>query len=301
MDNVGNKIKGLILLAGISLALAAAAAQAPPKTANESWAARWIQAPWSTERDGAELDGSRPMPVFRREFAVRGKVTAATLRIAGLGQYEARIGSKGEMHLVAPRGLHQAWTDYRKTVTFETYDVTKVVAPGRNVLGVLLGNGMYNVQRTKGRYTKFDGSFGAPRLIAELTLKYADGKTETVGTDGEWKAAKGPVTFSSTYGGEDFDARKEQAGWDRPGFGDANWVAATETNGPGGEMISAMTQEVSAGDVHEPVKTTELGQGKVLYDLGVNFGGGSVGAREGAGGRRAEADSRRIVGSRMGR
>ena len=82
----------------------------------------------------------------------------------------------------------------------------------------MLGNGMYNVQKTQGRYTKFEGSFGVPKMIAELRLGYADGKAETIGTDAEWKVARGPVTFSSTYGGEDFDARKVQAGWDRAGF-----------------------------------------------------------------------------------
>src|SRR5437868_4384749 len=54
---------------------------------NPEWTAKWIQAPWSTERDGAELDGSTPMPIFRREFVVRAKPVKATLRIAGLGQF----------------------------------------------------------------------------------------------------------------------------------------------------------------------------------------------------------------------
>jgi hypothetical protein len=241
--------------------------------ANPAWVAKWIQAPWSTERDGTELDGSRPMPVFRREFVVRAKPVKAMLRIAGLGQFEGRIGSRDEVHLVAPHGLHQAWTDYKKTVTFETYDVTRWLAPGRNVIGVMLGNGMYNVQQTKGRYTKFEGSFGGPKLIAELRVRYADGKTETIATDGSWKAVRGPVLFSSTYGGEDFDGRKEESGWDKPGFADASWAAAQETSGPGGELIPAITQEVREGDFHEPVKTTDLGGGKVVYDLGVNFAG----------------------------
>jgi hypothetical protein len=250
---------------------------------NPAWTAKWIQAPWSTERDGAELDGagldgaglvgSRPMPVFRREFVVRAKPVKATLRIAGLGQFEARIGSKEEMHLVSPHGLHEAWTDYRKTVTFEGYDVTRWLTPGAHVLGVMLGNGMYNVQKTKGRYTKFDGSFGVPKLIAELRVRYADGKTETIATDGSWKVERGPVLFSSIYGGEDFDARKQQDGWDRPGFAAADWVGANETDGPGGELMPAITQEVREGDFHEPVAVKDLGQGRVLYDLGVNFAG----------------------------
>ena len=273
MNHTLNKIKAMILLTGMGFALTAGAAPVRPQAADESWTAHWIQAPWSTERDGAELDGSKPMPVFRREFTVRKGLVKATLRIAGLGQYEARIGSSGGMRLVAPHGLHQAWTDYKKTVTYESYDVTKMLTPGRAVLGVMLGNGMYNVQKTKGRYTKLEGSFGPPKLIAELRLKYADGKTETIGTDAQWKVANGPVLFSSTYGGEDFDARKVETGWDLPGFEDKGWLAATETDGSGGKVIAALAPEVREWDSHVPVKVTEVGLNKTVYDLGQNFAG----------------------------
>ncbi|MGA1983387.1 MAG: family 78 glycoside hydrolase catalytic domain [Acidobacteriaceae bacterium] len=271
MNKMPNKMKAMVVAGLVALGTGAGNAQAPhPDT---GWAARWIMAPWSTERDGAELDGSRPMPVFRREFTVRGKVAKATLRIAGLGQYEASFGTKGEMHPVTPHGLHQAWTDYKKTVTYQSYDVTKMLKPGKNVLGVMLGNGMYNVQRTKGRFTKFEGSFGAPKMIAELQVTYADGKTETIATDGQWKVAKGPVTFSSTYGGEDFDARMEQRGWNLPEFDDTAWTAAVETDGPGGALTAAIAPEVKEWASHLPVKVTELGPGKTLYDLGQNFAG----------------------------
>jgi hypothetical protein len=287
-----NMMNRLGLLAGFGVVLAGLTAAGVSQTAgrwnakvaeasksgkteagDELWAAKWIQAPWSTERDGAELDGSRPMPVFRREFVVRDRVTQATLRIAGMGQYEARIGSKGEMHLVAPHGLHQAWTDYKKTVTYDSCDVTRMLMPGQHVLGVMLGNGMYNVQRTKGRYTKFEGSFGPPRVIAELRLRYADGKTETIGTDAAWKVARGPVIFSSTYGGEDDDARKEEAGWDRAGFEDATWTNAATVDGPGGKMVAAIAPDVRVVQTFATPKATLLAPNKVVYDFGQNFAG----------------------------
>jgi hypothetical protein len=77
----------------------------------------------------------------------------------------------------------------------------------------LPGNGMYNVQQTKGRYTKFERSYGAPKMIAELRVRYSDGKSETIATDSQWQVAPGPIRFSSTYGGEDFDARAVLKGW----------------------------------------------------------------------------------------
>lgn len=261
MDTRSIKTKVMLLLVALSAGLAHAQNQV-----EASWSAHWIQAPWSTVRDGAELDGSRPMPVFQREFEVK-KAEKGTLRIAGLGQYQVVLDGRR----VSEVGLHQAWTNYKKTVTYDSYPVT--LEAGKHVLGVMLGNGMYNVQKTKGRYTKFEGSFGAPKLIAELRVTDAGGKTQTIGTDAQWKVAKGPVTFSSIYGGEDFDGRVVPAGWGAVGFPDAGWVAAQVTEGPGGKMISAFAPDVRVLKTFSAPKATVLGPGKVVYDFGQNFAG----------------------------
>ncbi len=264
--------KMMALALGAALMAGMAAGQTTPAHRGakvDGWTAQWIQAPWSTERDGAEMDGSRPMPVFRREFTVSRKPVKATLRIAGLGQYEMFLDGKQ----VSPAGLHQAWTDYRRTVTYDSYDVTKSLPVGKNELGVMLGNGMYNVEQTPGRYTKFEGSFGPPKLIAELHVEYSGGKAETIGTDATWKVARGPVEFDSTYGGEDYDARKEMSGWDLTGFKDAGWAAVVETGGPGGRLVAAIAPQVKEWDSHAPVKVTELGPNRVVYDFGQNFAG----------------------------
>ena len=79
----------------------------------------------------------------------------------------------------------------------------------------MLGNGMYNV--VGGRYAKFRGSFGLPKMILQLHMEYDDGTSMIVASDAAWKAAAGPFTFSCIYGGEDYDARRETPGWDRAG------------------------------------------------------------------------------------
>lgn len=242
-------------------------------TSGESvaWSAKWIGAPWSTVRDGAELDGSQPMPIFRREFRVKRKPVKAVLRIAGLGQYEAELNAN--VSLDAPHAMHQAWTDYRKTVTFDTYDLTGKLRVGENVLGVMLGNGMYNVQKTKGRYTKFEGSFGAPKMIAEIRLRYADGSSEVIGSDTSWKVSRGPVVFSSTYGGEDYDARAVDPSWTSPGLDDRSWSSAVEIDGPGGKLTAAIAPLLHTSELQIHPKSTVLGPNKVVYDLGQNFAG----------------------------
>ena len=89
---------------------------------------------------------------------------------------------------------------------------------GENAIGVLLGNGFYNVQG--GRYRKLQISFGAPTLLFKLLIRYTDGSQQTISSDPTWKYDLSPVVFNCIYGGEDYDARLEQQGWNCPGFND---------------------------------------------------------------------------------
>lgn len=274
---------GILLSAMCSSAVLGASQTAGPSQTDASfvWKAKWIGAPWSSERDGAEADGSRPMPIFRREFVLKAKPAKAELRIVGLGQWEASLGNAGGARSVESPGLHGAWTNYRKTVAFDAIDVTSMVDKGRDVLAVMLGNGMYNVQRTalpgvppRGqRYTKFAASFGAPKLIAQLDVRYPDGSRETIVTDQAWKVERGPVVFDSTYGGEDYDERREPKGWKMPGFNDAAWSAAQLVDGGGGVLTPAMAPAVGQHEKYMPVRKTDLGSGRAVYDLGQNFAG----------------------------
>ena len=149
-------------------------------------------------------DSEQPLPIFRKEFRVTGPVKSAIVVVSGLGQYELHLNGAN----VADTVLNPGWTNYRKTVLYNTFDVTRRLRPGVNAFGVLLGNGMYNVPGIRGRYTKFVGSFGQPKLILQMHIEYRDGTETIVTTDSSWQTAPGPITFSSIYGGEDFDARR---------------------------------------------------------------------------------------------
>ena len=207
----------------------AAAASAPGAAISrqESWHASWIAA--HADQKDSQANASQPLPMFRYEFEVSKQVAEATLQISGLGQFEAHINGQN----VTTAVLTPGWTDYRKRVFFDTYEVTALLRPGANAIGVLLGNGMYNVPQTEGRYTKFTGSFGQPKLTMQLSLRFADGSQQTIVSDGAWKTAPGPIVFSSVYGGEDYDARLEQPGWDQPGFHAEGWSAAAVVGGAG--------------------------------------------------------------------
>ncbi len=226
----------------------------------EDWApAKWVGA-------GAG-PASGPMPIFRRAFAVEKAVRRALVSVCGLGHYELRLNGRK----VGDAALEPGWTNYRKTCLYQTYDVTPLVARGENVLGVLLGNGMYNV--VGGRYVKFKGTFGAPCLILRLDLELDDGTTAAVVSDASWKTAPGPIVFSCVYGGEDYDARREAPGWDGPGFDDSAWTAAAVVEAPGGVLSSRSAPPVKVMREFKPVRITQPRPGAFVYDLGQNFSG----------------------------
>lgn len=207
-----------------------------------------------------------PTMLLRREFAVKPHLARAVIHLCGLGQYELTLnGRRVGDDLLAP-----GWTKYDKTVLYDTYDVTALLRTGHNALGILLGNGMYNVRG--GRYTKFIGSFGPLKAIGELRLEYADGREEVVGTDSKWRVHPGPITFSCIYGGEDYDARLEPKGWNQPGFADASWEEAAVVSGPGGKLrgLSSAAPPIRAFETLKPVSVHPLRAGVAVYDLGQN-------------------------------
>jgi hypothetical protein len=216
----------------------------------------WICAPGATET-----------LLLRKEFDVPGKLVRAIVHLCGLGQYELSLnGAKAGDDLLSP-----GWTDYGDTVLYDTKDVTRLLRPGRNAVGLTLGNGMYNVTR-RNRFVKFTGTFGPLRAILHLRLEYADGSVQVVGTDESWKTCAGPMPFSGIYGGEDCDARLIQKGWDQPGFDDRAWAPAVTVIRPAGRLrgYSLAAEPLRAIETRTPVAVTALTNGDTIYDLGQN-------------------------------
>ena len=239
------------------------------------WTAQWIAAEpdGPTDPPTADVDhpqaSSKPVPVFRHEFQVPKQVRQASLSISGLGQYEVHVNGRNVTDAVLTPG----WTDYRAHILYNNYDVTSLLDTGTNAIGVLLGNGMYNVENTRGRYTKFVGSFGQPKLTLQMHIVYADGTSSNVVTDDSWKVAPGPITFSSTFGGEDYDAELEHSGWDKTNFNDKIWASAVPVQSPGGALIRDSTPPIRVARVLQTVKVTHPKPDFAIYDLGTNFAG----------------------------
>lgn len=206
--------------------------------------------------------GKDILPLLRKDFTPRKPLARATVFICGLGQFDLHLnGKKVGAHFLDP-----GWTKYDQQALYVTFDVTDQLKDGQNTLGVMLGNGFFFIPGQ--RYRKLTGAFGYPQLICRLYLQYRDGSTDNIVSDPSWKAAPGPVTFSSIYGGEDYNATLHPAGWDQPGFNDSSWRNVVVVNGT--TNLQAQTAALNTFDQFSPVTITQPRPGVWLYDMGQN-------------------------------
>lgn len=207
------------------------------------------------------------VPLFRKEFRAPGAVKKATIHICGLGHYVLYVNG----NRIGDRFLSPGWTLYQKRCLYNTYDITDQVRKGNNAIGVMVGNGFYNVNRE--RYRKLVIAYGYPRLIYALTIEMQDGTVTTVLSDVDTKVAPSPVVFASIYGGEDYDARLEQKNWDKAGFDDSKWANALVLNDTIGKLTPETDYPLKVMQTFGTKEIRTSQTGRVIYDFGQNTSG----------------------------
>jgi len=191
--------------------------------------------------------------LLRKEFTTDKEVAEAIVYICGLGHYELSLnGTKVGNSEFAP-----LWSDYHKRVYYNAYDLTEALQQGENALGVLLGNGFYNIA-DRSRYRKLQIGFGPETLYLKLRIRYTDGTEQIVASDASWHYALSPITFNTIYGGEDYDARLEQAGWDSPDFDATTWQPVVVQEAPQGALAPQQAPPVGIGRRYPPQQVHKL-------------------------------------------
>jgi hypothetical protein len=204
--------------------------------------------------------------LLRKSFQTTQAVEKAMIYVSGLGHYNLSLnGKKVSRDLFSP-----AWSDYDKTVYYNTYQLDSLLQPGENVVGIGLGNGFYNA--VGNRYRKLWVTFGPPTLFLELHLIYKDGSEEIIVSDNTWKYDLSPVTFNDIYGGEDYDARMEQPGWNRPGFDDTLWKPVVVQEAPKGILRAQQLTNVRSMEQYGVVSVTKKDSSYIL-NMGQNLAG----------------------------
>jgi alpha-L-rhamnosidase len=225
--------------------------------------------PWGETR----VPESRRQPAryLRKDFSIARKIAHATVSFSGLGLSELYLNGKK----IGDAVLSPAFAQYDKRAFYVTYDVTKNLQHGSNALGVILGNGRFYADRSK----VYAGtvSFGWPKLLLNLQIKYADGTASEIVSDESWQiTTNGPIRANNDYDGEEYDARCEMPGWSRPGFDVSKWTGwqPAQIVSALGEILSAQMQEpIRVTGTLKPISVREIKSGVFIYDLGQNMVG----------------------------
>ena len=227
----------------------------------QNWKGAWI-----TDNRDIQMKAA---PYFRKEFSSGKQIRSARAYVAVAGLFELYLnGQKIGNHRLDPM-----YTRFDRRTLYVTHDITKNLREGKNVVGILLGNGWYNHQSTAVWYFDQAPWRARPRFCMDIRITYSDGSIETIASDTDWKTALSPVIFNSIYTGEHFDARLCQPGWNMTGFNDSKWKNSIPVNAPSENIVAQVLHPIR--DVEEiPVKKmTKFSETHYLFDLGRNIAG----------------------------
>ncbi|MEY9211840.1 glycoside hydrolase family 78 protein [Thermobifida halotolerans] len=227
----------------------------------DDWSARMV-----TPADGLG-DDERPV-LLRGVLELPAPARSARLYITAHGLYQAELNGVR----VGDEELDPGWTSYHQRLRYRTHDVTRLLRPGRNALGVWLAEGWY-----RGRLGFHGGSRAVygdrTGLLAQLEVECADGSVVRFGTDENWKAAPSPILFSGLYDGEHHDARLETPGWSLPDFDDSHWSGVRTVERDRATLVAPLSPPVRCVEEVAPVATWTSPSGRRIVDFGQNLVG----------------------------
>ncbi len=205
------------------------------------WKARWIT-------------GIVPSPLFRKSFDLSKPVASARLYICGQGVYEVYINNQPPSDNVL--GPHLSV--YPVRMLYDTFDISDELRIGKNALAVQLAPGWFGGDRRGEPIKKPEGPGHA--LIAQISIRYADGSSEIIGTDTDWKTADShftPVISNWIHcyheSGELFDAENAPSACESPLYDDTAWESARAAEPPTKKLSARMIEPNRIVEVVRPV------------------------------------------------
>jgi alpha-L-rhamnosidase len=228
------------------------------------WRAVPVSGHWPED---PESDDRRPA-IVRREFRLDGEPVSARLYATAHGLYEVEINGRR----VGDDAMSPGWTVYPRRLAYYTYDVTSYLTAGANAIGAWLGDGWYRGRLGwRGGFRNLYGSDLS--FIGQLEVRLADGRVQTVATDGEWSASPSPILRTGNYDGERYDAREEQPGWSSPGFNAREWTPVATGRRDPATLVAPTGPPVRCTGEVPVAKVLTAPSGRQILDFGQNLVG----------------------------
>lgn len=217
------------------------------------------------EINAADLTKGQPASYIRKEFEVTEKPSKAILYMTALGIYKGFLnGEELDNRMLLP-----GFTNYRKRVQYQTYDITERIQQGKNVIALILGDGWY--RGCLGICSK-RAFYGEKIKFAASLEIHTESGVQIISSDESWKASQdGPIQENDLKTFEIVDMRKEMTGWNDVGFDDCTWHRCK----------SASYEGACVPDESEPViekerftaKVITTPNGEKILDFGQNLAG----------------------------
>ncbi|WP_433519573.1 family 78 glycoside hydrolase catalytic domain [Nonomuraea sp. CA-143628] len=216
------------------------------------------EAQWITIPTDAGEPGTRPAYWFRRFFDLTSPVADATLYATAHGLYEAFVNGTR----VGDEELAPGFTNYRRTLHVQRYDLRPYLREGTNELRFLVSDGWY-----RGRCGPFRiaDNFGDQiAVVGALTVDDAPAVT----TDATWGAAVSHITAADLMDGQTTDHRR---------IGLEQWEPAEVSRDPltqeHGRLQWSPAPPARRTEEYRPVSIDRLPSGRVIVDFGQNLNG----------------------------
>ncbi len=232
------------------------------------------------QRQPAPTPAVEPNPLLRTTFDINKKIASAKAFVTGLGYFEFYVnGVKAGDEVLAPNftntGVREdlaptslvgnSFRDYK--VMYLGYDITDKLVQGKNAVGAILGNGIYNAT------SRWITPYGTPRFICEIIITYTDGSVQKIASNENWLAHRGPITDDDTYTGETYDARLEVPNWATIECDESDWEKVAIRNAPSGNMKAQTFPNDKVMEVLKPVSIKKNEAGNYMVDFGEEISG----------------------------
>ncbi len=200
--------------------------------------------------------------LFRKRVALQNsRVTRARAYVCGLGYHELFVNGRKAGDAV----LSPAVSDYSKTLYYNTYDIAPLLQAGDNVFGIEVGHGW----------------LGSKKVLAQFYIDYENGETDEFHsfTNSGWWVGGSPTVDNSVYGGETYDARKEDTvpkNWATIAFEpqwSTGWMFTIFSPAPQGRLLPQPMEDIKVCDVRPAVSVQKKADNVFVYDVGANIAG----------------------------
>ena len=207
-----------------------------------------------------------PVPmVFRRRFDALKPIASLRIDVTAMGIFDLWLNGQR----ISGEYFNPGFTDYSAHLQYVSYEIKELAAGTHELTAVVAGGWAVGRTTHVDNTTKSKSRLTADRqaLLCDLTLNYADGTREIIGTDESFEVSEeGPWRFSDFYDGETYDARIGimEIAWHR---------AAPETLRVHPCICKRYGLPVVAHEQLTPVSWTKAPSGEWIADFGQNLAG----------------------------